>query len=296
MKPVLDKLGVILRVAERPEWPGPPSASVCVRLVPQTDAPGSAVVSFGLPLGPGWLDDDRLIRVTGSDGNEIPVFTKPLVRWWIDGRQGSLRSVLVQFEAAFADGAAQEVVVTWDRPRTQLRPALVPVADTQVTRQEQPPAGDGSALAYSYAHPRVLALLPPEWLCASMLAWQQVPVRSNHVARWFDEHLAEHFERSLRNISAADYSAHLFDRPATYVKVYVRSGEAEHLLAARKSLDCYLQHLRPDGFFGLKPMEDVKYVFTEGFALMYMLTGDERYREAIGCALKAWETHTRIEY
>jgi hypothetical protein len=299
VKPILEKLGVTLKVTERPAWPKPPATTVEVALVPQVDEEGTQVVSFGLPFGPGWLGDDKQIRVTGADGQEVPVFTKPLVSWWIDRKQGSLRSVIVQFEASFKDKTPQKATVAWDKPRAKSRPAMTPIAETQVKRHVEPP-GDykTKADAYDFQCPKVLALLPPEWLCASLVVWQQVPAKENRVAPWFDKHLVEKFDYSTRNTSAnqSAFEAHLFDRPATYVKVYARHGDAKYLLASIQAADFYIQHLDPRGFLNVKKGSDHKYTYTEGPALAYMLTGDERFREAIERGIKCWDTWRAIEY
>jgi imidazolonepropionase-like amidohydrolase len=280
-RPILEKLGAVLKVAERPAAPRPEGTSVQVRLLPQGPEAAGAVVSFGLPFGPDVLADDRLLRVVGADGEEIPAHTRPLARWWIDGKQGTLRSVLVQFAAPAGD----RVTVAWDRPRTKSREA-VPVAETRTVR-----TGDG----FDFHCPKVLALLPPAWLCASRVAWQQVPAAENSAAPWFDEHLAAQFPGSLKNIATKSVEAHLYDRPATYAKIYVRHGEEKHLLAALRANDFYLQNLGADGFFQLKK-GDHKYVYSEGSAIMYLLTGDERYREGVLRALQGWASWKRIEY
>jgi hypothetical protein len=298
-EPVLQALGAMLEVTQRPPWPPCPADRVEVTLVPQAAAAGPAVVSFGLPFGPGWLSDDKRLRVVAADGTEIPAFTRPLAQWWIDGKPGTARSVLVQFEITVADKTPRKVTVAWDKPRRQTRPAEVPAADTQVELNVDPPAGfAASALPFSYRCPKVLAVLPAPWLCDSLVVWQQVPATGNRAAPWFDEHLVRHFERSTWNIAAnqANFEAHLFDRPATYAKVYARYGEAKYLTAMLKAIDFYIQHLGPSGFFAIKPTQDVKYVYTEGAAVAYLLTGDDRYRKAIDLTLKAWETHKAIEY
>ncbi len=295
---VLADLDVTLAVHARPDPLPPPVASLEVTLLPQVDNPGTCVVSFGLPFGMDWLEDDALVRVSDSEGNEIPTFTKPLAHWWTDRRQGGLRSVLVQFEASFAGRTPQTVTVTWAERRTQSRPAMTPLADTQVSLRVDPPADYDRAESFYYQCPKVLAVLPPEWLCASLLVWQQVPAPANAVAPWYDAYLVDQFDSSLRYISAGrrDFAAHLFDRPATYVKIYTRHGEAPHLLAALQAGDFYIQHLSPEGFFDIKPQQDLKYTFTEGPALLYLLTGDQRYRLAIDRAVAAWDSRTRIAY
>jgi hypothetical protein len=295
----LDKLQVMLAVTERPEWPKPPSDSVEVTLLPQAEAGAACVVSFGLPFGPGWLEDENAIHVTGADGVEIPAFTKPLAYWHLDGRRGTARSVLIQFAMDFAEAAPRKVTITWGQAPSVRRTDLTPIADTQITRHEEAPeARQGKADSFDYRSPKVLALLPPEWLCASLLVWQQVPAETNATAPWYDSNLLSQFPDSLLYISSnrRAFDAHLFDRTATYVKMYARFGEEEHLRAALKTGDFYIQHLGGDGFFEIKPQKDHKYTFTEGPALIYLLTGDERYRAAIDRAVAAWDTRTKLEY
>src|ERR1700682_4557218 len=98
-KPILEKLGVVLKVTQRPSHPKPAAAAVTVTLVPQADDASQAIVSFGLPFGPDVLSDDRLLRAADAEGRELAIHTEPLAHWWIDGKKGTLRSVLVQFES-----------------------------------------------------------------------------------------------------------------------------------------------------------------------------------------------------
>ncbi len=268
-RPILEKLGVALKGTERPPWPRPPAGPLEVALVPPAREPGPHLVSFGIPFGPDWLGDDGDLRVL-SEGREVAAFTRPLARWGIDGVRGSVRSALVQFEMAFPDGAPRKVAVAWDRPRGASRPAQA----------------QGS---------KVLALLPPEWLSASLVAWQQVPARENRAAPWYDRHLLEQFPGSIPNHTTTSVEAHLFDRPGTAAKIYVRHGEEEHLRAALQAADFYLQHLGPDGFFDLKK-GDHKYVYPEGLAILHFLTGDERYREGVERGLKAWGPYAGYAY
>lgn len=293
---IITQLQLPLAITHRPAWPAPPGQSVTITLLPQVEVAGKCLVSLGLPFGPRWVMGDVQIRVTDAQGREVPTYTRPLARWWSEGDGESLRSVLVQFEHEFAGRAPSSVTITWDQPRTKRRNREVAVADTQVEVRHDPTTRPERYLTFSYRVPRVLPVLPADWLCASLLAWQQVPAARNTVAPWFEQHLAASFPGSLPSLSAREYSAHLFDRPATYLKLYVRSGEARHFLAGLQAVGFYLQHLGEDGFFDLKPEQDVKYVFTEGLALAYLLTGEPRFRQGVERALKAWETHTRIEY
>jgi imidazolonepropionase-like amidohydrolase len=286
LQPILANLGVTLRVDERPSWPRPAAASVEVTLSPQVDEPGSQVVSFGLPFGPDVLKDDGLIRVADAQGKEIAAFTRPLAFWGIDGKRGSIRSVLVQFATDFHDRTPRKVTITWERARTARRPAQTPIADTQFIEPR-----DG----FDFHGPKVLAILPAAWLCDSLVAWQQVPASRNTAAEWFDQHLVQQFPGSLKSLASKSYDAHLYDRPATYAKIYVRYGEEKYLRAALQANDFYIQHLGKDGFFDLKP-GDFKYVYAEGSTIAYLLTGDERYRQAVERGLLSWAKWPRVEY
>lgn len=289
-------VGVDLKVAERPVFPKPVAKSVEVTLTPLTWRTGNTIVSFGLPFPPDMMADDSKISVEDAKGNEIPVFTKPLVKWWIDRKEGAIRSVLVQFEINLPDKTKtpQKVTVRWDKGRTQSRPALVPVDRTQDVMPVNP--GDAPA-SFDFRQPKILATLPAQWLCDSLIVWQQVPASENKVAPWFDKHFDEQFPGSLKWITAGrnGSESYLFDRAATYTKAYVRTGKPEYLTAALQAVDYYIQHVSYSGLFVFAG-DDLKYVLCEGPALAYMLTGDERYPTAIKQMARAWEAHTRIEY
>ncbi len=287
LPPVLEKLGVTLKVTHRPAWVKSAATSIVVVLTPQTDGGGMHVVSFGVPFGQGVLADDAAIRVTDAAGNEVAAFTKPLAYWGTDGKKGRIRSALVQFEMEFAGKAAKKVTITWDKPRTKVRKEQTPTAQTQDVRKDED---------FEFHCPKVLATLPADWLCASGVAWQQVPANANKSADWFDKHLVEQFPGSVKNIATQSVEAHLYDRPATYAKIYVRYGEEKYLLAALRSNDFYIQHLNEKGFFTLKKPDDFKYTYSEGSAIMYLLTGDERYKDAALLTLKCWDGWKRIEY
>lgn len=279
-----DSLGVVLKVTERPR-PVEAGKRVAVQLVPEM-GPGRFVVSFGLPFPPGALADHTRIRAMDESGQAIPVFTRALALWWMDGKQGFVRSALVQFEVAFADTMARHVTLAWDGTRGQSRQVEVPTAETQFVRED----ADGA-----YRCPNVLALLPPEWLSESWVAWQQVAASQNGVAAWYDREVLEQFPGSLAHIHADHYEPHLYDRPATYAKIYVRHGLREHLVAALRAGDVYVSHLTLDGFFGLKP-GDFKYVYAEGSALLYLLSGDDRFRDAALHGLKSWHQWGHVQY
>ena len=355
VRAAMKTVGVELKIPQRPPFPKPTAQSVEVTLTPLTWRTGNILASFGLPFPPDMIPDDSRISVEDAAGKEVPVFTKPLVKWWIDRKEGTNRSVLVQFEVRVPDRAKtpQKFLVRWDKVRTRNRPEQVPVdrtqdvvpvspgfppaqpglaafltfpatqpallatrlapvvslrppAATQPTTAMLPTTGPGRrrrpefqpvATSFDFRQPKILATLPAQWLCDSLLVWQQVPAAQNQVASWFDEHFDRQFPGSPKWITAGrdGSESYLFDRAATYAKAYARSGKAEHLLAALQAVDYYIQHIGYSGLFAYAG-DDLKYVLTEGPALAYMLTGDERYPAVIAQMTKAWERHTDIEY
>jgi hypothetical protein len=280
----VQSLGVRLAVLERPQPVGWDTQQVSVQLIPEAGV-GTHVVSFGLPFSPDALFDHMMIRVMDETGRDVPVFTKPLAHWVGNGHLG-LRSVLVQFEMTFTDTMAQTWTVAWDKKRGSSRSEEVPVLATQFMKNDAD---------VSYLCPRVLALLPAKWLCDSWVAWQQVPAFQNEVAAWYDEHVLDQFDGSLVNINSEKYAPHLYDRPATYAKIYMRHGQREHILAALKAGSVYVSHLGDDGFFDLKP-GDYKYVYAEGSTLLYLLTGDGRFKDAALLTLTAWDKWDTFRY
>jgi len=281
----LEMMDVTLAKVDRPASNSVAAQSVTATLVPEA-GPGEYVVSFGVPFPPNILVDHTRIWVQDERGEEIPVFTRPLAHWWLDREQNGLRSVLVQFEMMFADADLRRVTVSWDRAPKASRKREVPTVETQFVRADAD---------VSYRCPKVLAILPPEWMCQSWIAWQQVSASANSTAPWYDTHMLDQFPGSLPHINEERYAPHLYDRPATYAKIYIRHGLREQLLAGLKAGDVYVSHMGEDGSFGLKS-GDFKYVYAEGSTLLYLLTGDDRFRNATLKAGERWAHWSGYRY
>ncbi len=88
------------------------------------------MVNFGLPLAPGFLFDSGRVRVLDSRGAEIRAAVRPPEPWRVDGKEGSLRSVQIQFRADFRCQPEQLVTVIFGEPRTRSLETFVPVVDT----------------------------------------------------------------------------------------------------------------------------------------------------------------------
>jgi len=231
---------------------------------------GSEIVSFGLPLPFGYLNDARKVRVVDEGGTEIPVAVRSLEPWRTGGREGSIRSVLIQFKSDFSKQKTQRVTVIFNANRSRVDSDFVPVSRTLIDE-------DG------LKGPRVLTVLPADWLCASGIVGPQVPAALSGAYASYDGFVEKNFPGSLKYLDSNVYSEWLFDRTTCYYKMYVRTGESKYLDAAYHAANFVRLHTKLDGpdagIFTLKG-PDLKYVYPRAMHLHYLLTGDER---ALAC-------------
>lgn len=246
------------------------STNVVVRLEGRATDLGNEVVSFGLPLPPGFLNDPRRLRVTGENGSEIDAGVRALENWRVGGRTGSIRSLLIQFRMDFANRRTREVKINFKGGHSESRFDFVPIAQTLIEQS-------------GLKGPRVLALLPADWLCASEIVGPQTPANSSGEYAKYDRFVEKNFPGSLAYLDSKVYSEWLFDRTACYYKMYVRTGEAKYLEAAYHSANFVREHTKLDdpdaGIFTLKG-PDLKYVYPRAMHIHYLLTGDERALQA----------------
>ena len=85
---------------DRPQPPSPPR-EVTITLVGRAADLGKELVNFGLPLPPGFLSDAAMVRVYAENGTEIEAAVRSLEPWRIDGKDGTIRSLQIQFRADF---------------------------------------------------------------------------------------------------------------------------------------------------------------------------------------------------
>jgi hypothetical protein len=229
---------------------------------------GSELVSFGLPLPPGFLSDPQHVRVVDQSGQEISAAVRELEPWRIGGRTGTIRSLLIQFTSDFSRTRNQQIKVLF-QPRRKHENGLVPVAETLINKDGL----DG---------PRIMALLPADWLCDSLVVGPQTPAAQSGPYLPYEEFVARNFPGSLAYLDSQIYSEWLFDRTTVYYKMYVRSGDRKFLAAAYHAAHFVRLHTKLDGpdagIFTLKG-PDLKYVYPRAMHIHYLLTGDERMRE-----------------
>jgi len=247
-----------------------PVDGVTITLEARADKPGNETVSFGLPLPHGFLHDAQKVRVIDERGSELACAVRSLEPWRIGGREGSIRSLLIQFKADFSREKTQRVTVKFNSRRSRSDPGFVPVSQTLI---------DESGLK----GPRVVAVLPADWLCASGFVGPQVPASQSGVYASYDRFVEKNFPGSLAYLNSQVYHEWLFDRTTCYYKMYVRTGDSKYLDAAYHAANFVREHTKLDGpdagIFTLKG-PDLKYVYPRAMHLHYLLTGDER---ALAC-------------
>src|SRR6476659_7527275 len=87
-----------------------------VRLEGQAHDLGNELVSFGLPLPLGFLKESKKVRVLAEDGSELIAAIRSLEPWRVAGRDGSIRSVLIQFRVDFSKQRSQRITIRFERP------------------------------------------------------------------------------------------------------------------------------------------------------------------------------------
>lgn len=228
------------------------------------------VVSFGLPLPVGFLNDPGEVRVVAQDGTDVVAAVRSLEPWRTGGRDGSLRSILIQFKTDFSKQKTQRVTVRFDRRSRKTETNFVPVAETLIDKN-------------GLTGPRVQALLPADWMCASEIVGPQTPALSSGEYSRYDQFVEKNFPGSLAYLDSQVYHEWLFDRTSCYYKMYVRTGERKYLDAAYHAANFVRLHTKLDGpdagIFTLKGA-DLKYVYPRAMHIHYLLTGDER---ALAC-------------
>ena len=194
---------------------------------------------------------------------------RSLEQWRTGGREGSIRSLLIQFKADFSRQKTQRVTVSFNGSQSRVESNFVPVSKTLI---------DDEGLK----GPRVVAVLPADWLCASGVVGPQVPAARSGAYSSYDRFVEKNFPGSLRYLDSAVYHEWLFDRTTCYYKMYVRTGESKYLDAAYHAANFVRQHTKLDGpdagIFTLKGA-DLKYVYPRAMHIHYLLTGDERALE-----------------
>ncbi|MBK7537863.1 MAG: hypothetical protein IPI49_21320 [Myxococcales bacterium] len=252
--------------AESPSAAPAPAVSITVELSPRVPRAPRAPrrLNFAVPLAQGSLRDEHALRVS-AQGQELPAARRGLARY----PDGSWRSVQLQVEPAPGT--------------TQLEVTLGQVGQGGV---ELLPV---SALVDEQGLPAVWALLPAAHLAQSGLVGPMVPraqLLGTALDAWANVCDYQRFGTEVFLEGAARREVWLFDRVTAMVRGHVFTGALAPLEAAAREVELYRAGLTLDAEGVVSALavpgasEDLKYHYSQGLALHYLLTGDDRHREA----------------
>jgi hypothetical protein len=229
---------------------------------------GMQRVSFAVPLAAGALKDETAVKVLAGS-TELAAARKGLAQY----ADGTWRSVQLQVDVDVS--ANQSLTIQLGVAGAS---GVSPVAvSTTLT-------GTGNNV-----HPKVWALLPSEVLTASGVAGLLIPqasVAGTSLDAWKDicDYATWGTDKFLVN-SATSRDVWLYDRVTAMYRGYAMTGSLVPLRSAYREAEIYRAGMTitngvatnvavPDA------QTDLKYYYAQNMALHYLLTGDERYREA----------------
>jgi hypothetical protein len=251
----------------------------------------STRVSFGVPFPKGFVTDLSKVRLLNAGGAEQAVHVASLSPWRDLGTLSdlpSVRSALVQANVSFpdvdGDGDADPVSmnVEWGKAARTV-PALAPAA----ARAGWVLVNDAS---YSSAHnvyePPAYAVFTPQWYGDAVLKTRLQPFGTDAASATYDAAFKNFGDTAINNVDprvteanrihyTTDFDPWLFDRTTTLQQLGFRSGDVKFLREAHRAAQFYANHITAGGYFDLRG-NDMKYVYGEGIAADYWLTGDDR--------------------
>ncbi|MBL8922565.1 MAG: hypothetical protein JNJ54_27180 [Myxococcaceae bacterium] len=235
--------------------------SVTVTLSRANGVTGTQRVNLGLPLADGIAPTTPIgVRVGGA---VVATYSRSLATY----PSGNTRSFQVQFDAP-------PTALSADLELGTTAPALTPAAVDSLLQDEPL----GTAMVRT---PRVWATLPASWLVTSTVAGRLVTNASLttmplNAWRLRCDHVG--FGSSAFAPLMGTAGSWLYDRGTALYRGYVVTGGTGPLQSAYRETDLYRQRLLASST--TPPSTDLKYNYTQNLALHYLLTGDDRFREA----------------
>jgi hypothetical protein len=242
--------------------------TVRVTLARQTGVSGVQRVNFAVPFAKGALVNADLTKVTRTDGVEVPAARRVLASY----PDGSIRSVQLQVDI---DSATTALDVRVGTARTTTALAMAEVSTTLLT-------SDGTT------GPKVWAYLPDSWLASSQVTGP-MRRRADIAGTAADAFQAicdyARYGTTAFNAGKSVKDYWLFDRATGLYRGYAYTGSQSVARDAYKEAAMYRAGITGTGSatrIGVPSPAptDLKYHYTEGMAIHYLLTGDTRFREA----------------
>jgi hypothetical protein len=246
----------------------PPAAatSFTATLVPN-GVTGMQRVNFAIPLAAGALTDANQLRITAGT-TDLPAARRALATY----SDGSLMSVQVQVD----------VDVTAN-PTLTVDVGVAGATGVTMAPVETTTTGTGNAV-----RPKVWVKLPASVLAASTVFGPVVPqteVAGTALDAWSTHCDYNKWNTTAFLAGAADREVWLFDRATAMYRGYAITGDLSPLESAYREASLYRGGMTITNGVTTNiavptAQADLKYHYSQGMALHYLLTGDDRFREA----------------
>lgn len=240
----------------------------------QVTPSSSELVTFGLPIAKGVLNDTDEVRVA-INGVEQPICITQSMTWWQDN---SVRAIRVQLQGVNMTGGSVIVSVS-DQGRNTARDFnCKPLYDgwTQAGAEKS-----------QEMYPRVFALHDRTYLTESGVTppFSAAPATPDAFEKYLNtQHSSWSGALNFDDSSSANW---LFDRSSAYFKAYLSTTNVEFLKEAILSKQYYFQFVRKDGNDPAPPggrgcwertginCADGKFIAPQQAKLALMLAGDD---------------------
>jgi hypothetical protein len=241
---------------------------VRVTLTAQSGVSGTQRVNFAIPIAAGNVTDVARVRVLTTTGGALAFARQPVATW----PDGSLRSVQLQLDVNPVSVPSIDVELGGTPTAASL--AIADVSTTLMTSS-------------GTTGPRVWARMPSGYLSASGVVGPMVSrgsIASTYLDAWqaICDYAAWPTDAFLALQS--DRGVWLFDRPTAMYRGYAYTGSYQALKSAYREAAIYRNGITGTGSstrIGVPGASgDLKYHYTQGLAIHYLLTGDVRFREA----------------
>jgi hypothetical protein len=222
-------------------------------------------VNFAIPFAAGVLDDASQIKIVAG-GFELPAGRRVLASY----ADGSIRSVQLQVDVDVASTNTLSIAVG---VAGMTGPSLAAVSTTTT--------GTGNNV-----HPKVWALLPTSVLIGSGLGGALVARADQTVDAWDAICDYDEWDTAAFLVNAAtSRDVWLYDRVTAMYRGYFVTGDMSPLRSAYREAELYRAGMTITNGVAtaIAPPtanDDLKYYYAQNMALHYLLTGDDRFREA----------------
>jgi hypothetical protein len=242
------------------------ATGVAVQLVPRPGTSGLERVNFAVFAPKGLVATAQHVRVLRA-GTEIRSARRGLATF----SDGTFRSVQIQIDVTISAPLTLDVRLG----EAATTPSLT-LASVESTLSP----------ANGMLGPRVWALLPANHMSSLAAMGPSLPEASSSGALAAWQRICDYsrFDTDAFLALESDASVWLYDRGTTLYRGYARRGDLTTLESAYRETSIYRNGVTGSGTstrIGVPGKAgDLKYHYTQNLALHYLLTGDDRFREA----------------